>query len=114
MRVTLPTRPSTTLITITLLTSWMLTACLHEPIHQGNRLKENNIYLIKTGDTKFSIEQQLGTPVLNNVLHPNRVTYYEEFEDEDTGKILWRYVEIVYDDAFRAQKITRTGFDEKK
>ncbi|MBL4776086.1 MAG: outer membrane protein assembly factor BamE [Mariprofundus sp.] len=95
-------------------TGLLLAACLHEPIHQGNRLDNNNIYLIQTGDSKFSIEQKLGSPALNNILHPKRVTYYEEFEDEDSGKILWRYVEIVYDDALRAQKITRTGFEEKK
>jgi len=90
----------------------LLTACLHEPIHQGNRLASNEIYLIKEGDTKFTIEQKLGSPALNNTLHPNRVTYYEEFEDEDSGKLVWRYVEIVYDDALRAQKITRVGFAE--
>ncbi len=92
----------------------LLTACLHEPIHQGNRLDGNNIYLITEGNTKFSIEQKLGSPSLNNTLHPNRVTYYEEFEDEESGKLLWRSIEIEYDDALRATKITRTGFEEKK
>jgi len=103
----------TLFILTALSTGMLLTACLHEPIHQGNRLDNNAIYLIQKGDTKFSIEQKLGIPVLNNILHPKRVTYYEEFEDDESGKILWRYVEIVYDDALRAQKITRKGFEEK-
>jgi len=94
--------------------STLLTACLHEPIHQGNRLDGNEIYLIQKGDSKFSIEQKLGSPSLNNTLHPNRATYYEEFEDEESGKLLWRSVEIVYDSALRAQKITRAGFEDKK
>lgn len=104
----------TFMITTLVSTGLLLTACLHEPIHQGNRLDSNNIYLITEGNTKFTIEQKLGSPVLNNTLHPNRVTYYEEFEDEESGKILWRSIEIEYDNALRAKKITRTGFEEKK
>lgn len=95
-------------------TAILLTACLHEPIHQGNRLDGSKAYLITEGNTKFTIEQKLGSPALNNTLHPNRVTYYEEFEDEESGKLLWRSIEIEYDDALRAKKITRTGFEEKK
>lgn len=91
-----------------------LTGCLREPIHQGNRLDANEIYLIKEGDTKFTIEQTLGTPVLLNVLYPNRATYYEEFEDEDSGDMRKRGVEITYDSARRAKKIRRFGFKDKK
>jgi len=104
----------TLIITTAISATLLLTACLHEPIHQGNRLDGNKIYLITEGNTKFAIEQKLGSPALNNTLHPNRVTYYEEFEDEESGKILWRSVEIEYDDALRAKKITRTGFEDKK
>ncbi len=104
-----------TLFSITALAAGMLlTACLHEPIHQGNRLDGDEVYMINKGDSKFSIEQKLGSPSLDNVLHPNRVTYFEEFEDEDSGKTLWRSIEIVYDSALRAQKVTRTGFKKKK
>ncbi len=103
----------TLMITMAASASLLLSACLHEPIHQGNRLDANKIYQITEGNTKFTIEQKLGSPALNNTLHPNRVTYYEEFEDEESGKLLWRSIEIEYDDALRAKKITRTGFEEK-
>ncbi|MFQ5345496.1 MAG: outer membrane protein assembly factor BamE [Mariprofundus sp.] len=92
----------------------LLAGCLTVPVHQGNRLDASEIYLIQEGDSKFSIEQKLGSPVLTSVLHPNRVTYYEEFEDEDSGEMQKRGVEITYDDAQRAIKIRRFGFDEEK
>ena len=91
----------------------LLSACLHEPIHQGNQFKADEINLIHEGDTKYSIEQTLGTPMLDSSLHPHRVIYYEEYEDEDDGKIYMRGIEITYDDALRAQKIHRFGFDKK-
>jgi len=94
--------------------SLLLAGCLHIPVHQGNRLDLNEIKLIQEGDSKFSIEQKLGTPILTSVLHPNRVTYYEEFEDEDTGEMHKRGVEIIYDDALRAKSIRRFGFDKKE
>jgi len=92
----------------------LLTGCLHEPVHQGNRLSGNKMNLISQGDTRFSIEQKLGAPVLNSVLHPNRVTYFEQFEDKDTGVMRRRGVEITYDDARRARAIRRFGFDKPK
>ncbi len=92
----------------------LLGGCMHVPIHQGNRLDINEVNLIQEGDSKFSIEQKLGSPILSSVLHPNRVTYYEEFEDEDTGTMHKRGVEIIYDDALRAKSIRRFGFDEQK
>lgn len=94
--------------------SLLLAGCLHEPVHQGNRLGGNKINLISKGDTKFSIEQKLGTPVLNSILHPNRVTYFEQFEDKDTGVMRRRGIEVTYDDAWRARKIRRFGFDKAK
>jgi len=104
-----------TLFLITVLfTGISLSACLHEPIHQGNRLDGDQVNMIHEGDSKFSIEQKLGSPSLDNVLHPNRITYFEEFEDEDSGKMIWRSIEIVYDDALRAKKITRSGFEKKQ
>ncbi|RLL50724.1 outer membrane protein assembly factor BamE [Mariprofundus sp. EBB-1] len=103
-----------TFITATAISACLLlSACLHEPIHQGNRLDGDKIHQITEGNTKFAIEQILGSPILNSTLHPNRVTYYEEFDDEESGKLLWRSIEIEYDDALRAKKITRTGFEEK-
>jgi len=92
----------------------LMTACLQVPVHQGNRLKGNEINQIKVGDSKFSIEQKLGSPALNNTLHPNRSTYYEEFEDEESGELIKRGVDIMYDDALRATSIRRFGLDKKK
>jgi len=102
------------IILLPALLSLLLAGCLHEPIHQGNRLGEGKINLISKGDTKFSIEQKLGTPVLSSILHPNRVTYFEQFEDEQTGVMHRRGIEITYDDAWRASQIRRFGFDKVK
>jgi len=92
----------------------LMTACLQVPVHQGNRLKATAMNQIKVGDSKFSIEQKLGSPALNNTLHPNRSTYYEEFKDEETGELYKRGVDIIYDDALRANSIRRFGFAKKK
>ncbi len=92
------------------LLAMLLGGCLHIPVHQGNRLDANEINLIRTGDTKFTIEQKLGSPALNNLMHPHRVTYYEMFEDEESGEMRKRGVEITYDSAWRASKIRRFGF----
>ncbi len=91
----------------------LLTGCLREPIHQGNRLDANEIGLIQVGQTKFTIEQTLGSPALHSTLHPNRVTYIESFEDKDSGELHNRGVEITYDDARRATKIRRFGFADQ-
>ncbi len=101
------------IIVCSALLTLLLTGCLREPIHQGNRLDANEVYQIKEGDTKFTIEQTLGTPALHSIMHPNRVTYIEEFEDEDTGELRKRGVEITYDDAKRAKTIRRFGFEDK-
>jgi len=97
-----------TIIIMTLL----LGACTAEPIHQGNRLDFNKAATLKQGDTKFHIEQTLGSPVLKDAFHPNRAVYYEEFEDEKSGVMRKRRVEVIYDDAKRAISIERFGFEE--
>lgn len=99
---------------ISLLAALLLAGCLHEPIHQGNRLKENSIYQVSEGDTKFQVEQALGTPVLDSSLHPNRVLYFEEFEDEESGEMKKRGIEIEYNEALRVQNVRHFGFEEKK
>lgn len=101
-------------ISLMALAAITLAGCVHEPIHQGNRLDNDKVYQIRKGDTRFHVEQLLGTPVLNDTLHPNRANYYEEFEDEESGKIKKRGVEITYDDALRVIQIKRFGFDDKK
>lgn len=88
--------------------------CMHEPIHQGNRLKIGEILQIKEGDTKFYVEQTLGSPVLDSALQPNRVLYYEEYEDMESGEMNKRGVEITYDDALRVHKIRRFGFENEE
>lgn len=91
----------------------ILAGCVHEPIHQGNRLSEEKLMQIREGVTKFHVERVLGTPVLKDTLHPNRSVYYEEFEDEESGEMRKRGVEIIYDDALRVIRIERFGFAEK-
>lgn len=91
----------------------LLAACVYEPVHQGNRIKPENAWLIQKGDTKFRVEQTLGTPVLQDALHPNRATYIEQFEDEDSGDMVTRGIEITYDEALRVVNIRRFGLDEK-
>ncbi len=99
---------------LSVLLSLGLTACVTDPVHQGNRLSNSKAFSIHKGDTKFSIEQKLGAPVLDNILHPNRVTYFEQFEDQETGVMRRRGIEIIYDDAKRAKEIRRFGFDKEK
>lgn len=100
-------------LAITAMALLLLSGCMHELIHQGNQFKVDKINLIHEGDTKYSIEQTLGTPMLDSSLHPHRVTYYEEYEDENDGKVYMRGIEIIYDDALRAKSIRKFGFDKK-
>ncbi|GAV19866.1 outer membrane protein assembly factor BamE precursor [Mariprofundus micogutta] len=92
----------------------LLAGCMYEPIHQGNRLSAEKSAQIFEGMTKFKVEQALGTPMLNSTLHPNRVTYYEEFEDEESGDMKKRGLEITYDGALRVQHIRRFGFEDSE
>jgi outer membrane protein assembly factor BamE (lipoprotein component of BamABCDE complex) len=96
------------------MTAILLGSCVYEPVHQGNRLDQEKVFRIREGDTKFRVEQILGTPMLHSTLHPNRVTYYEEYEDEESGKIIRRGVEIIYDDALRVTQINRFGLGKPK
>ena len=100
------------IIILSALISLLLPGCLKVPVHQGNRLDSNTIHSIHEGDSKYSIEQRIGSPALDNSLHPHRVTYYEEFEDEDSGDMLKRGVEITYDRALRATHIRIFGFTQ--
>jgi len=94
------------------MTAILLAGCVYEPVHQGNRLDGKKVFLIKEGDTKFRVETMLGTPMLHSILHPNRVTYYEEYEDEESGDLVKRSVEIIYDDALRVTHINYSGFQK--
>ncbi|MEE8320608.1 MAG: outer membrane protein assembly factor BamE, partial [Gammaproteobacteria bacterium] len=59
-------------------------------------------------------EQILGTPMLHSTLHPNRVTYVEEYEDEESGNLVRLSVEITYDNALRATQINYSGFEKPR
>ncbi|MFQ5582592.1 MAG: outer membrane protein assembly factor BamE [Mariprofundaceae bacterium] len=90
-----------------------LSGCLHYVTHQGNVLDPAKIAQIREGDTKFHVETLLGTPVLKNTLHPNRVTYIEDYKNPETGETYRRGIEITYDAALRVTHIRRFGFDRE-
>jgi outer membrane protein assembly factor BamE (lipoprotein component of BamABCDE complex) len=96
------------------MTAILLVNCVYEPIHQGNRLNQEKVFQVRKGDTKFRVEQILGTPILHSVLHPNRVTYYEEYEDEKGGNLIKRGIEIIYDNALRVTQISYFGLEKPK
>lgn len=98
-------------IIILAVSAMLLNGCLNVPVHQGNRLSMGKVLQIQKGDTRFRVEQTLGTPMLDSTLHPSRVVYYEEFEDEESGDMVKRGVEIVYDDAWRVESIREFGFE---
>jgi len=89
-------------------------SCRTYEIHQGNVLKDENIWSIMVGDSKFQVESLLGTPAMTDPLHPNRVRYVEDhrnIEDEKEKEKL-RTIEITYDEALRVKKINYIGFDQ--
>lgn len=86
--------------------------CMSHPIHQGNVMKADNVWMIQVGDTRFRVESLLGTPAIQDPLHPNRVHYVEEVDNDDTGEKFTRGVDIEYDDALRVKSIHRYGFDK--
>lgn len=89
-----------------------LSGCLQHVMHQGNVLKPGLVLQIREGDTRFRVESLLGTPVLQNVLTPNRATYIEDYYDPETGKAFRRSIDIIYDDANRVASIKLKGFGE--
>jgi len=88
------------------------TACMQHEIHQGNVFKNNNVWLIQEGDSKFRVESLLGSPAIVDTLHPNRVTYVEDHRNSDTDPDSLRRIDITYDDALRVKKIEHFGFDQ--
>ncbi|MDQ7003411.1 MAG: outer membrane protein assembly factor BamE [Ghiorsea sp.] len=96
-----------TLVLVALLS----TGCIKQKIHQGNVIDADSIWIIQEGDTRFSIESEMGSPAIVDQNHPERALYIEDFYDEETGEKYTRGVEIIYDTAFRAQSIRRFGFE---
>jgi len=88
----------------------VLSGCLQHVIHQGNVLKPGLVAAIQEGDSRFHVESILGTPMLNDDMHPNRSIYAESYKNHDTGKSFQRRVEIVYDKDGRVASIQRFGF----
>ena len=88
------------------------TACMQHEIHQGNVMKNENVWLIQEGDSKFRVESLLGSPAIVDTLHPNRVTYIEDHRNSDTDPDMLRRIDITYDDALRVKKVNYHGFDK--
>ena len=84
--------------------------CLKHVIQQGNVLRPDKVDQIQVGDTRFSVETLLGTPVMHDIMHPDRATYIEEYSDPKTHKHYIRGIIITYDDALRVASIHRFGF----
>jgi len=84
--------------------------CMQFVTQQGNVLKPAQINQIQVGDSRFNVESLIGTPVLKDDLHPNRVIYMEEYDNPKTDKHFDRRVEIVYDEAGNVKSIRRFGF----
>ena len=88
-----------------------ITGCIDKKIHQGNVIDANNIWIIQEGDTRFSIESELGSPAVKDDAHPERALYIEYVLDEETGDQYKRGVEVTYESAWRAKSIRRFGFE---
>lgn len=84
--------------------------CLPIVIQQGNVLDPQKVESVQVGDTRFSVETLLGTPVMHDIMHPNKATYIEEYSDPKTHKHYIRGIIITYDDALRVASIHRFGF----
>lgn len=91
----------------------MLSSCMHFTTWQGNVLKPGALADIHVDDSRFHVESLLGSPVLRDVLHPNRSIYVEEYKDAESDKQYTRRVEIIYSDAGRVKSIRRYGFEDK-
>ncbi len=91
-----------------------LSGCLKTPVQQGNVLHSKQVEAISVGDTRFRVETLLGTPVLKDILHPNRAVYVESYEDEATGELRNRHVTVVYDQSLRVQSIDRSAMGDGK
>ena len=100
------------LLALTLLLT--MASCRTYEIRQGNVLKDDKVWSIMVGDSKFQVESLLGSPAMKDPLHPNRVRYVEDhrnIEDENEKEQL-RTIEITYDEALRVKKINYIGFDQ--
>lgn len=101
-----------TALQLLLLCALLATAsCRTYEIRQGNVMKDEAIWTVQKGDSKFRVESMLGTPAMTDPLHPNRVQYVEYHRNSETEPDKLRVVEITYDDALRVENIEYYGFD---
>lgn len=98
-------------LTLAVLLPLLASGCMTQTIHQGNVFKDDKVWLVEEGDTRFKVETLLGSPALTDSLHPNVVHYVEQYHNHDTGEKYLRGVDITYDDALRVKSIHRFGFD---
>ncbi|PCI02260.1 MAG: outer membrane protein assembly factor BamE [Zetaproteobacteria bacterium] len=96
---------------LVILIALLNTGCINQKIHQGNVIDADSIWIIQEGDTRFSIESEMGSPAIVDSAHPERALYIEDFYDEETDEKYTRGVEVTYDEAFRAKNIRRFGFE---
>ncbi len=92
-------------LTLLLLCCSWLNACMYPEIHQGNRLKPQAAMAVHAGMTQYEVEGLLGSPILTDVLHPNRATYLEYYLDRETKQHWSRRLEVYYSSAKRVQKV---------
>jgi len=88
-------------------------ACNNRVIQQGNVLNKDKLEQIKVGDSKFQVETLMGTPAMNDALHPRHVYYIEQYENPETDEKFIRRVEISYDKSLRVTAIHRFNIDKK-
>jgi len=89
---------------------FLSTACVQRPIHQGNDLDKDKVWLIQEGDNKFQVESTWGTPAILDALHPNRVEYVQQVKDKKTNETYVRGIIVEYDQALRVKHLQRYGF----
>jgi len=91
-----------------------LASCLNFATHQGNVLKPAKLADVHVNDSRFHVESLLGSPVLNDSLHPNHAIYVEDYSNDDTDKQYQRRIEITYSEAGRVKTLKKFGFANKK
>lgn len=98
-------------VTLLLATLLTLTGCISKSIHQGNIINPDSIWIIQEGDTRFAIESEMGSPMIQDSSHPEIALYIDHYFDEESGEKYTRGVEVIYDKAWRAKSIRRFGFE---
>ncbi|MDQ6975615.1 MAG: outer membrane protein assembly factor BamE [Mariprofundaceae bacterium] len=92
----------------------MFSACHNRIIQQGNVLKTSKLAQIKVGDSKFQVETLMGSPAMNDPLHPRHVYYIEQYENQETDVAFIRRIEINYDKSLRVTNIHRFNIEKKE